>query len=92
MVDANEAIREEELVAVRSIYGVCASYLHVDKVSDCDLQKDWHDIPPVTTKWGTQVEEGWWGVTVRAEQGRVSVQVRGRLAKVILTPQPCGLC
>lgn len=45
-------------------------------------QDDWHDIPPVKTAWGTDVEAGWWGVTVRAEEGRVSVQVRGRLNKV----------
>jgi translation initiation factor 2-alpha kinase 4 len=83
MAEANETLREEELLVVRSIYGVCHPRLRgLLDMSLTGLQDDWHDIPPVKTKWGTELEGGWWGVTVRAEEGRVSVQVRGRMSKV----------
>lgn len=88
MSEPNEVLREEELIAVQSIYGVSRSFLPLTMLWVCRLtrQDDWHDITPVKTPWGTEVEAGWWGVTVRAEDGRVSVQVRGRLNKVSLRP------
>ena len=64
MPSPNQALQEEELEILRSIFA-----------------DDWHDIAPKRTAWGTETDEGWWEVTLRGEDERVSVGLRGRFTK-----------
>nr|XP_019007722.1 PEK/GCN2 protein kinase [Kwoniella pini CBS 10737]OCF46503.1 PEK/GCN2 protein kinase [Kwoniella pini CBS 10737] len=41
---------------------------------------EWHDVPPKKTAWGTELDGGWWEVTVKSmEDERVSVILRGKM-------------
>ncbi|WRT70924.1 uncharacterized protein IL334_007923 [Kwoniella shivajii] len=41
---------------------------------------EWHDVPPKKTAWGTELDAGWWEVTIKSiEDERVSVILRGKM-------------
>ncbi|WVQ95416.1 hypothetical protein IAU59_002513 [Kwoniella sp. CBS 9459] len=41
---------------------------------------EWHDITPKKTAWGTEVDAGWWEMTIRSmEDERVSVMLKGKM-------------
>ncbi|WWC92548.1 uncharacterized protein L201_007507 [Kwoniella dendrophila CBS 6074] len=41
---------------------------------------EWHDVPPKKTAWGTEVDGGWWEVTIKSmEDERVCVVLRGKM-------------
>nr|XP_019050908.1 PEK/GCN2 protein kinase [Kwoniella bestiolae CBS 10118]OCF29838.1 PEK/GCN2 protein kinase [Kwoniella bestiolae CBS 10118] len=41
---------------------------------------EWHDVPPKKTAWGTELDGGWWEVTIKSmEDERVSVILRGKM-------------
>ncbi|WWC65005.1 uncharacterized protein I303_107619 [Kwoniella dejecticola CBS 10117] len=42
--------------------------------------EEWHDVPPKKTAWGTELDGGWWEVTVKSmEDDRVRVILRGKM-------------
>ncbi|OCF54570.1 PEK/GCN2 protein kinase [Kwoniella mangroviensis CBS 10435] len=41
---------------------------------------EWHDVPPKKTAWGTELDGGWWEVTIKSMQDeRVSVVLKGKM-------------
>jgi len=73
--------QEEELEALRSIYGVSGVFVwHHGIVTD--IQTDWEDLPPQKTAWNIKGEDGWWTVVLRGADERVSVKLKGRFTKV----------